>query len=338
MKILVIRNGGIGDTLLLTPFFQALRKKFSPSKLIAMGRKEALDILAREGIIDSAVSFEQEGIWGLYNETNRTPAGLEKFFLSFDRIFSFVRAEDNLFHRNLTELDGGEVCSASPLPGNDYAGHAARYYKEVFGLALPDHETAPPLFHQSAEDASAASQFFHEHGMGPGEGHIIAIHPGSGSRVKNWPLKGFVDVASQLVKRKNRVLWISGPAEAESETCLYEEIGGICPVHLPLARLVSVLKASSAYLGNDSGISHLAGLTGIPTCVIFGPTDPVQWRPLGPNVMVLQGRPRSFSLPHKTGEKAREREFLHAVSVEDVLSRLHRESCARRLQRPDNRK
>ena len=58
-----------------------------------------------------------------------------------------------------------------------------------------------------------------------------------------------------------------------------------------LCQLADLLEGCDLYVGNDSGISHLAGLCGAPTLAIFGPTDPRLWRPLGPRVRVLRGQP-----------------------------------------------
>jgi ADP-heptose:LPS heptosyltransferase len=59
---------------------------------------------------------------------------------------------------------------------------------------------------------------------------------------------------------------------------------------VPLTDLAALLCRCHAFLGNDSGVSHLAGMMGIPTVAVFGPTDPAVWAPLGPNVRTLGGR------------------------------------------------
>jgi ADP-heptose:LPS heptosyltransferase len=55
--------------------------------------------------------------------------------------------------------------------------------------------------------------------------------------------------------------------------------------------VAAILQQARAFLGNDSGLSHLAGLLGVPTLALFGPTDPVHWSPLGPRVRVLRSEP-----------------------------------------------
>jgi ADP-heptose:LPS heptosyltransferase len=55
--------------------------------------------------------------------------------------------------------------------------------------------------------------------------------------------------------------------------------------------LLSRLAPAQAFVGNDSGPGHLAGILGVPTVSIFGPTDPARWRPLGPRVSTVMGSP-----------------------------------------------
>jgi ADP-heptose:LPS heptosyltransferase len=57
----------------------------------------------------------------------------------------------------------------------------------------------------------------------------------------------------------------------------------------PLLEVAHHLQQCRCYLGNDSGITHLAAMLGVPTVAIFGPTDPKIWRPMGPFVKVIQG-------------------------------------------------
>ena len=82
-----------------------------------------------------------------------------------------------------------------------------------------------------------------------------------------------------------------GPAERELGT--EKRIGRdmfkiVCPESL--GELYELLSSSSLYIGNDSGVSHIAGLSGTPTIVLFGPTDPNIWKPLGENVSVITSK------------------------------------------------
>lgn len=125
------------------------------------------------------------------------------------------------------------------------------------------------------------------------QGRVIAIHPGSGSPQKNWPLSSFATLAERI--RKNHLgfpLWIAGEADTAIAGSLEAGLAGATPVFkgMSLLETASVLKLCQGYVGNDSGITHLAALMGIPTLALFGPTDPAVWGPRGRRVFILRSQ------------------------------------------------
>ena len=118
-----------------------------------------------------------------------------------------------------------------------------------------------------------------------------AIHPGSGGRSKNWPLENFLNLADQLkAQQKRQPFFILGPVEEEVSPQLAETIearGFPLVRHLPLNELAGVLDLSAGYVGNDSGVTHLAAALNLPTVALFGPTDPELWGPVGKRVVIL---------------------------------------------------
>jgi ADP-heptose:LPS heptosyltransferase len=59
-------------------------------------------------------------------------------------------------------------------------------------------------------------------------------------------------------------------------------------IYAPLLQVAQHLQQCRCYTGNDSGITHLAAMLGAPAVALFGPTDPIIWRPVGPDVTILQ--------------------------------------------------
>jgi len=107
-------------------------------------------------------------------------------------------------------------------------------------------------------------------------GDFAAIHPFSGSARKNWPLDRFREVAARLPMP---VRWCAGPEEAMEDAMRFEN----------LYDLACWLARARVYIGNDSGITHLAAAVGTPVVAIFGPTDPAVWAPRGERVSVVSG-------------------------------------------------
>lgn len=104
---------------------------------------------------------------------------------------------------------------------------------------------------------------------------FTAIHPFSGSARKNWPLENFRALARSLPWP---VCFTAGPEEELAGAVRFEN----------LYDLACWLSEARLYVGNDSGITHLAAAVGTPVLAIFGPTDPAIWAPRGSKVHVLR--------------------------------------------------
>ncbi|HEY6285347.1 MAG TPA: glycosyltransferase family 9 protein, partial [Ktedonobacteraceae bacterium] len=125
---------------------------------------------------------------------------------------------------------------------------------------------------------------------------FFAIHPGSGAVQKCWPTSRFATVIRRLWEQNHPVLLLAGPADTERVDDLLQQLS-LPPgpemfkmlTHALLLEVAQHLQECRCYLGNDSGITHLAAMLGVPTVAIFGPTDPAMWQPVGPFVKVLQG-------------------------------------------------
>lgn len=105
-------------------------------------------------------------------------------------------------------------------------------------------------------------------------GSFVAIHPFSGSAKKNWPLDRFRELARRL---DLPVRWSAGPEETLADAVRFDN----------LYELACWLSSARLYIGNDSGITHLAAAVGTPVIALFGPTDPAIWAPRGASVSVL---------------------------------------------------
>ena len=112
---------------------------------------------------------------------------------------------------------------------------------------------------------------------------FLAIHPGSGSPAKNWPAERFSEVARRLSSGRPWLL-VLGPAEGE----LAAWPGALVARDWPLRALGAALSRASLFLGNDSGVAHLAAASGAPALTLFGPTDPALWAPVGRSVATLR--------------------------------------------------
>jgi ADP-heptose:LPS heptosyltransferase len=150
----------------------------------------------------------------------------------------------------------------------------------------------------------------------------IVLHPGSGDPKKNVPTEIWAEVVGELKRETGGPVGLAvGPAELERGG--WEKLRtAVDSVHecLTIGDLLAAFSRARIFLGNDSGAAHLAGLLGIPTVAVFGPTDLRLWRPLGPRVRVVRARwscaPCSLGGPIVCEDSA----CLDTVAAEAVLS------------------
>ena len=147
----------------------------------------------------------------------------------------------------------------------------------------------------------------------------VVLHPGSGSIKKNAPLELFVELYLSLERLGKKPLFVLGEAELHLE----EHLKGFETYRVEdIVKFAKLLKRSKAFVGNDSGFTHLAGYLGVPTIALFGPTDPTVWKPIGPYVEVLYKNldcspcfPKECFLDEK-------KKCLKLITVREILEKL----------------
>jgi ADP-heptose:LPS heptosyltransferase len=88
--------------------------------------------------------------------------------------------------------------------------------------------------------------------------------------------------------------------------------------HLPLDELAAILKQCDFYVGNDSGITHLAAAVGTPVVALFGPTDPRVWGTRGKHVSILHGKTDCSPCSREKMQVCPEQRCMETLSVEEV--------------------
>jgi heptosyltransferase III len=285
-KILIIHSGGIGDMLLALPALRILRQNFPHASLDLMGRPERLSVIAHDLRAESLLRIDRAGMAYFYVEGAPLPPDLSAYFAGIDILLLF--AEDRPLARNLRRAGVNRIVQIPPFPQpGSRISISAYYIAELKKAGVTGEDAFSPL--RLPESVKGfAREFWARHDVREGS-RVLAIHPGSGSRAKNWDAGNFAAVAD-WAGTLAEVLLIFGPAEEGDDEIrrIAKRTRPIFADRLPLLDLAGLLVECSAYLGNDSGITHLAGMTGIPTVAVFGPTDPVVWGPAGPNVRIVR--------------------------------------------------
>ncbi|NOY80461.1 MAG: glycosyltransferase family 9 protein [Kiritimatiellaeota bacterium] len=271
---IVFRAGALGDFLLTLPLLQALAGTGRP--LLLVSRPAYGCLLPADVNLEAFVDAEGPDTAALYAPAETAPAAFRER-LPGARLHFFVR-KDAALEARLRRFGAAEVVWHDPRPSGP--PHAACRFLAAAGFPAP-----PALLTRPILDGRSRRRR-------PGPA-ILWLHPGSGSRAKNWPITVFAKFAAAWqYDRRGAVMVSSGPAD--------RELAGPCRAALrefgaaaefldrpALGELRDRLAAEAdLYIGNDSGVTHLAAALGVPTVALFRCTDPRVWRPLG-NTIVL---------------------------------------------------
>ncbi|MBE0535082.1 MAG: glycosyltransferase family 9 protein [Phycisphaerae bacterium] len=306
----IICPGAIGDCLLTLPLASLVRSAFDLGGIDFIGRTEYIDFYPGRTCIDTIKSLESIDFHRLFEDhrvfTVEDHDRLIGSFAAYEHIISFMGAGDVNFETNfIFTLNCSHPAEVTLLPlasSGESDGHVSEFYIRAY-LQENQVPSTPPVFDAAAcslrahaGDAQEGRRFLEALEINPDD-HLAVIHPGSGGRAKCWHVDNFRQVARRLVCDGIQVLFLYGPVEMERmPSSVRQRLSDIAPCLSggDLAKVLQVLTWADVYLGNDSGISHLAASLGKSTLAIFGPTDPRRYRPLGPRVTVLTPPAASF--------------------------------------------
>jgi heptosyltransferase-3 len=285
-RVLVVRGGAIGDFILTLPALKALRDAYPDARIEILGYKH-IAVLAESRFYAQAVrSIEYGPLSRFFAKNSELPAESADYFATFDLIISYLYDPDGIFESNLRRC-GVKNLLFGPAKIAKTSDHAAwQLARPIEELGIRVVDLTEKIF-LSEEDRQFGREFLQT----PSQ-PIIAIHPGSGSKEKNWPLQNWIELFSREhwhVEKRPSLIVISGEAD-KAQTAQLEHTWKDQNIrfakNLPLPHLAAVLE-HSIFIGHDSGISHLAAAAGANCILLFGPTDPNVWAPRNENVQVF---------------------------------------------------
>ncbi len=302
-RILVIRGGAIGDFILTLPALKALREAYPNAHIEILGYKH-IAVLAENRFYAQAVrSIEYGPLSRFFARDSELSAELTGYFASFDLVISYLYDPDRIFESSLGRC-GVKNLLCGPAKIVEKNGHAAKQLAgpvEELGVKVAD--LSEKIF-LSVDDRQFAQEFLRN-----SSGPIVAIHPGSGSQDKNWPLENWIELVSGKgglsktkgelghIEKQPSLIVVSGEGD-EAQVVQLERTWKDRDVRfakdLPLPHLAAVLE-HTIFVGHDSGISHLAAAAGAKCILLFGPTSPNVWAPKNENVQVLRAQSGNVS-------------------------------------------
>jgi heptosyltransferase III len=288
LQTLIIRPGAIGDSLLTLAVIQQLREQDTQAHVTLVGNAAVLPLARAFGLAEEVDNYDSSRWSELFSSAGIKSRELRSLLGQMERAIGWLPDPDGVVKQNLLAAGIKTVMvSSSRRPEGKWHLHRAVYMAETIGLP-PIDITAPFVPPQRIVPLNAGTR--PEYDRAP-----IAVHPGSAGANKCWPASHFLSLIDRLCSRGQPVLLLAGPADHERLATLLDALAPRYGkkllrtlVNASLMEVAKQLLQCQCYIGNDSGITHLAAMLGIPTIAIFGPSDPANWRPLGPTVKVLR--------------------------------------------------
>jgi ADP-heptose:LPS heptosyltransferase len=270
-RVVIIFPGALGDLLLALPALRALRARHADAHVIAVVNEPLRGIAAVAGVADATVALDAADSAALFAGEQ-----LPSWMANEPVLYSWLGATDPSVRKRVSAA--ARSATFLRVERGSAAVHAAKAYARAVGAPLAGLASRARIV---PPPSPAADDLFR--GVGA---TVLAVHAGAGARSKRWDAAGFVQVAHWWRGEGGTVVSLAGPAELEEPPL----VGAPDVRDWPLTDVAAVLGRAALYIGNDSGVSHLAGAVGTPGVVLFGPTDPHRWRPVAGRLVALRAR------------------------------------------------
>ena len=312
----VMRSGALGDAVLTLPTTTALRHEFGDLPIHLVFPRMMADVAGSDFFTDVGGT----SVASLFDPAADMPATTRATLSGSCFLLAYSSRGDEL-HNRLQQFVAGDVVVWDPRPPEGFSQHITRHLSQPLReLGMPVGEWVPCItlspeqrIHLERDlDRDLTAKFGRPEGS-----PLVAVHPGSGGTHKCWPKQYFAELMEELRLSGVRVVVPLGPVEAGSPWVFgkpaFPGVHSIWPK--TVAHLAALLERVDLFVGNDSGPGHVAAAMGTPTISLFGPTNPVIWRPLGPDAAVIASDNQDIaSIPV-------------AVVVRTVLGKLERMQC-----------
>ena len=276
-RIAVLFPGALGDFVCLIPALHALAEN---AQLEVFANSEFADIAPRDVRVGSLERYE---INRLFVPGGALERRVRDFFSPYQRVYSWMGSGQPVFAGELAAVAPGRA-RLFAFGGANSTTHQTDYYLSCLGFSQNRGGVVKiPL---AAEALKWREGFWDRYALAGKV--VLVLAPGSGAREKNWPVAYFAAVARWWREgRGGAVIVLLGPAELERGGFDALAVDFIAAPNLSLAQVAALLFRADLYLGNDSGITHLAAAVGAPTVALFGPSDTRRWAPRGAKVCLL---------------------------------------------------
>ena len=316
--VVIIHPGSLGDVLLAVPAMKRLLARFLQHRSLLVSNEPVGRFLLDCRLFDSWMPVQGAACSDLFAGSFSASTELGRWFTGCDCAVAWINDEGETLATALRRCGVRELWVQSPFSAALKATHQSDRFLEAMGETAGDGSFDTRVTIQA--DLVAQGLAYCDRVGIPSDRPIVLIHPGSGSSRKCISPEVLALAMEQFQREGLHPLILEGPADRESvaSLCRLVPTASIVAGEIALSTVAGLLVRSALYIGNDSGITHLSGLLGVPTIALFGPTDPARWAPRGPHVVVLQGSTflcQSWEQVEACSEKP-----CFAISAEEIVA------------------
>jgi len=264
---LICHAGALGDFILTWPALSGLKRHFNKMIITGIGRLPYMNLAVKYKLIDVSFDFESREMMD-FLQGIKMPATLG---IPWGAVLWLKECSELI--KLLTSTCTQPVVRIDPFSSTGM--HLSDYYCSVLknSFSIPYPENCVDLLPDLRKDWR--------------QNQYVVIHPGSGSMKKNYSLRFYLDLKALLLGYGfKKVLYLLGPAEDRIPQSSFTETEIIRSKDV--TDLSDWLSNAALYIGNDSGVSHLAAYLGIPSLVFYRITDPRIWGVRGRRVRYIQ--------------------------------------------------
>jgi ADP-heptose:LPS heptosyltransferase len=282
-KILFVHLGALGDFLLALPVIAAYRKPGGETEIDICASAGIRQLALGWGIFTGEIDPERNDFHRLFLPEVSLPGDQAGIFSRYDLVIT-TSANPELT-ANLRSLVSRVLCPEKP--GSSPSRHLQDVYLDC--LLLPGLRAERKMVEPTLLPPETWTSRGREILKPQKPGRTLIIHPGSGGKIKCWPLSSYLELAERASRIGLFPCFLLGPAEKERPEIADLKNSTRFPVlsDLSLVDTAAVLAQAGIYVGNDSGATHLAAVLGIPVVAIFGPSDPERFGPRGSSVRIM---------------------------------------------------
>ncbi|MFH0732439.1 MAG: glycosyltransferase family 9 protein [Candidatus Omnitrophota bacterium] len=329
-KILVIRLDHIGDVVLTTPIFRAIKQKYPDSKLAVLVSAAASDLVTSNPFVDEILKYNAP-----WFRSRKKIVKLKEFFKLVSQMqkegFDIgIDPRGDLRHILLMWLAGIKYRVGYGITGggfllNKEIGYNPRKHQiernlDILGAIGISAASCETEFSISDADKKFALDFYAKNQLQDND-FVICIHPSPGFLSKKWLPQRWSRLIIKLIEQFNAKIVMVGLKEEKTLSAALKAAPSASLIDATgktsLSALAALFKRANLFVGVDSGPSHIASSVGTPCVILYsGTNDPRQWAPRGKKVTVIQK-----DIPCKGCEKIKcpNNICMDLITVDDVM-------------------